>query len=207
MLHCFQCGADLPDNLAYCLHCGAALNDDTPTVVHPMPEPVPVEPQPRQGSGALKFILGSLIGAIAVVVLLVVGAFVLFSMRDDDHPANISVNNNANLSSPTPSKSPTPKKPTPTPTPSSANENTERVNVKTCTVVNPAGGSVNLRRNCDTRDCSMDASTLYTQLDPGDTVEATNRKPVTTGRFTWVAVKYHGETLWISSTRVDCDTP
>ncbi len=26
MIHCFKCGADLPDNMAYCLHCGSSLD-------------------------------------------------------------------------------------------------------------------------------------------------------------------------------------
>src|SRR5947208_1152904 len=118
MLHCFQCGADLTDNLAFCLHCGAPLEDDVPTVVHPTPEPVPpIEPRSSGGSGIGKIVLGSLIGAIAVIVLLVVGAFVLFSMRSGERPTNVPVNN-SDIGSPTPTRSPTPKKPTPTPSPS-----------------------------------------------------------------------------------------
>lgn len=33
MIHCFKCGADLPDNMLYCLNCGAELNTETPTVI------------------------------------------------------------------------------------------------------------------------------------------------------------------------------
>jgi len=207
MLHCFQCGADLPDNLAFCLHCGAQLEDDVPTVV--IPEPTPPEPRPSGGSGAAKFILGSMFGGIAVILLLGIGAFVLFSKRNDEHPAYTPVsnsNNNNNASSPTPPRSPTPKKPTPRPSPSVVNNNTEPpATAKICIVVNPAGGSVNLRRDCDTRDCSMDASTVYTQTEPGERLELMARTPVTSGDFTWVQVKYRGQTAWISSTRIDCD--
>jgi hypothetical protein len=215
MLHCFQCGADLPDNLAFCLHCGAKLDDEAPTVVRPGPDDIHdaetiAANVPPRSSGAAKFIVGSLLGAIAVILLLVIGAFVLFSMRNGEHPTNVpvNINNNNAVGSPTPARSPTPKKPTPTPSPSAINDNSEPPTAaKTCTVINPAGGSVNLRRNCDSRDCSMDASTLHTQADPGEDVELTARKPVTTGRFTWVQVKYRGETLWISSTRIDCELP
>jgi len=86
------------------------------------------------------------------------------------------------------------------------NNNTEPpATAKICIVVNPAGGSVNLRRDCDTRDCSMDASTVYTQIEPGERLGLTAHDPVTSGDFTWVQVKYHGQTVWISSTRIDCD--
>lgn len=191
----------MPDNLAYCLNCGTKLDDETPTVVHPTPAPF-IEPPPKQGSGALKFILGSLLGAVAVLLLLVIGGFVWFSMSDNPPPANLPVNN-SNIEAP---KTPTPRKPSPSPTVSATNENMEpKMMDRSCRITNPQGGSVNLRRNCDTRDCSMDASTLYTQGDPGETVIPTGRKPVTTGRFTWVEVKYGGEVLWISSTRMNCD--
>lgn len=80
-----------------------------------------------------------------------------------------------------------------------------RKDQRVCTIINPEGSSVNLRRDCDTRDCSEDASTIYTQGEPGDDLRTTGRPPVTTGRFTWVQVRYQGETLWVSSTRLDCE--
>ena len=211
MLHCFQCGADLPDNLVFCLHCGAKLEDDeTETVVIPEPvTPPPIDIAPKPRGGAAKFVLGSLLGAVLVILLLAVGAVMWVSLRPEPPltTANVPVNkSSAESPSPQPSSSPSPRKPSPSPTPSAVNDNTEPgTTAKTCTITNPAGGSVNIRRNCDTRDCAMDPATLYTQADPGDTVEATSRKPVTTGRFTWVPVKYHGEVVWISSTRIDCD--
>lgn len=113
------------------------------------------------------------------------------------------------MSTPTPSPTPTATPvPTPTrkPTPSPANANDEtEAAARSCEIINPTGGSVNLRRYCDTRDCSQDASTLYTQGDVGDLVQPTNHKPVTSGRFTWVQVKHDGETLWISSNRINCE--
>src|SRR5262245_6813078 len=101
MLHCFECGADLPDNIVYCLQCGKPLgNTDEETVVRPKPfdvwpvepkpvEPIPVEPEPapipaqRQGSNTATLILGVLLGAGLVLGLLIVGAFLLASNRDD----------------------------------------------------------------------------------------------------------------------------
>ena len=160
----------------------------------------------------MKFVLGSVLGAAAVLVLLVIGGFVLYSMRDQVNTANLPVNSNnnsnitniANLDSPT--KKPSPRKPSPSPTAAKLNENTgTKTTDRECKITNPTGGTVNLRRDCDTRDCSLDASTLYTQADPGDKVVPTGRATVTTGDFTWVQVRYHGETLWISSTRMACE--
>lgn len=228
MLHCFQCGADLPDNLVYCVHCGARLEDDDATTVVDPPivipidtRPTPIEPkpfpadarpipaEPKRGGGVLKFVIGGLLGAGAVIVLLVVVGFVVYYMSEQ---GQAGTNNGHNaVSTPTPTPTPTATAtpiPTPTrkPTPASANTNAGTVaDVKTCDVINPAGGTVNLRRYCDTRDCSVDASTLYTQVEQGDVVETTGRKPVTSGRFTWVQVKHDGETLWISSNRINCE--
>src|SRR5436189_6475675 len=41
MLHCFKCGADLPDNVIYCLQCGERLegDDDVDTFVRKKPSP------------------------------------------------------------------------------------------------------------------------------------------------------------------------
>ena len=226
MLHCFQCGADLPDNLVFCLQCGARLeiDDDTTVVdppivipIDPTPSPVvdplprPVDPRPgvsRQGSGVLKFILGGLIGAGVVIVFLVVLGIVIYTVQGEQGTGNASPNASpANSPAPTQSPSPSPtatKKPSPTPDPANGGTETTAV-TKVCDVVNPAGGTVNLRRYCDTRDCSQDSSTLYIQAEQGDVVERTSRKPVTSGRFTWVQVKYGGELLWISSNRINCD--
>lgn len=211
MLHCFQCGSDLPDNLAYCLNCGARLDDsDAKTVVDPpVVRPDGMKPdqiEPKTGGGVAKFLIGGLLGAGAVIVFLVALGFVAYYVIDPNQ-TNTTANNKqdtVNTPTPTPTETPTPTPRKPTPTPE--NDNTETAaDVKICDVVNPAGGTVNLRRYCDTRDCSQDPTTLYIQAEQGDIVELTNRKPVTTGRFTWVQVKYGGEILWISSTRINCD--
>lgn len=33
MIHCFKCGADMPDNMIYCLHCGVLLETEPETIV------------------------------------------------------------------------------------------------------------------------------------------------------------------------------
>ena len=210
MLHCFGCGRDLPDNLAYCLYCGAKLEDEEETVVNPKPAPQPMPPESRQSSGVGRFLLGSLLGGLLVLLFLIAGAFIFFSMRDGRETAMNSTPNNTNIPSapsPTPpARSPTPKKPSPSPTVSKVNDNAVPTNDhRQCIIINPEGASVNLRRDCDTRDCSEDASTIYTQGEPGDDLRTTGRSPVTTGRFTWVQVRYHGESLWISSNRLSCE--
>jgi hypothetical protein len=203
MLHCFNCGSDLPDNIVFCLHCGARLDDETATVVHTAPrtqedpqQPVLTPPKPRAGIG--KLIIGGLIGAGAVIGIFVVLGVVLYSIQSNDNQNGITTN--VKTPTPTATQTATPKLKTPTPTPADVSTDSE----EECDIVNPQGGDVNLRRDCDTKDCSLDPSTLYIQVAPGEIVVPTGKPRVTTGKFTWVQVKYKGETLWVSSTRLDC---
>ena len=90
--------------------------------------------------------------------------------------------------------------------PANSNANQPSAALKDCAVISPDGvGAINLRRYCDTRDCSQDVSTLYLQVDPGTKVQATSRESIVTGRYTWVQVKYAGELLWVSEARLDCE--
>src|SRR5947209_8754281 len=69
---------------------------------------------------------------------------------------------------------------------------------KECVIIQKADGSpVNLRRYCDLKDCSQDANTMAIQVEPGTNIELTGRKPIVSGRNTWVQVKYRGEILWM----------
>jgi hypothetical protein len=224
MLHCFQCGADLPDNLLYCLQCGKPLDvAEEETVVRPKPvelwpiDPKPVEPLPiiepvpapvqRQGSGTATLILGVVLGAGLVIGLLIVGVVLLTSGRDEKPKNTPPVNVQATPNSPTPTTTPT-HKPTPTPSAAQANSNVNAASaaLRDCAVITPDGeGTINLRRYCDTRDCSQDVSTLYLQVDPATKVQATARESIVTGRYTWVQIKYAGELLWVSEARLDCE--
>lgn len=203
MLHCFNCGSDLPDNLAFCLHCGARLDDETATVVHTARRTQADDKPPvittGSGTGLAKLVIGGLLGAGAVIAIFVVLGVVLYSMQ-----GNTDQSSSANDKTPTPTLTPTPtpkpKTPTPTPDESQADNTSE----EECDITNPQGGDVNLRRDCDTKDCSQDPSTLYIQVSPGEMVVPTGKPRVTTGKFTWVQVKYNGEILWVSSTRIDC---
>src|SRR4051794_21831239 len=140
MLHCFECGADLPDNIVYCLQCGKPLGAEEETVVRPKPfdpwlidpkpvEPIPViEPEPvlakRQGSGTATLILGVLLGAGLVIGMLIVGAFMFASNHTDQTKINLPVNiQMPTQNSSTPTTTPT-HKPTPTPTVAPSNSNT-----------------------------------------------------------------------------------
>ncbi|MBV9214659.1 MAG: hypothetical protein JO053_00665 [Acidobacteria bacterium] len=207
MLHCFNCGSDLPDDIVFCLQCGVRLDDETVTVVHRASKPEPIRPigsgspSARPGSGIGKLVVGGLLGAAAVVVLFAVLGVVLYSMMGPGNQ-NIAVNNKTLTQTPAPlTPTPAPKPKTPTPTPG---ENLLSDDDTDCEIVNPQGGDVNLRRDCDTKDCSQDPSTIYTKVEAGEYVTPTGKPRVTTGKFTWVQVKYKGETLWVSSTRLDC---
>jgi len=228
MLHCFNCGADLPDNIVYCLQCGNPLNvGEDETVVRPKPvfDPNPIDPQPvepipiiepapipvaRRGSGAPYLILGVVLGAGLVIGLLIVGAFMLAAMQSDRNvnPPQTNNKNAGPINTEIPTTTPT-HKPTATATSTPSNGNTNSVSVaalRDCAVISPDGEAlINLRRYCDTRDCSQDASTLYLQVEPGTSVQETSRDPILTGRYTWDQIKYNGEFLWVSDARLDCE--
>ncbi len=223
MLHCFECGADLPDNIVYCLQCGTPLDvPEDETVVRPKPifdpdiEPRPVVPIPvieptpvpvpvKRRSVAPYLILGVVLGAGLVIGLLIVGSFMLAAMQNDRN-GNIPANNKNIAAVNSPSATAT-HKPTATFTATPADSNTNSTAaLRDCAVISPDGeGVINLRRFCDTRDCSQDASTLYLQVDPGTEVQATSRDPIKTGHYTWVQIKYDGELLWVSNARLDCE--
>ena len=74
---------------------------------------------------------------------------------------------------------------------------------QTCFVVNPSGGLVNLRRDCDRKDCSLDASTLYTEIDNASPVIVLNTGNAYSKGYVWVPVSHNGEVLWISATRLN----
>lgn len=225
MLHCFECGKDLPDNVLYCLYCGAELNSDFETARRPKPfdgpvpepaivEPIPtvVEPIPtvvKQKSGIGKFILGGVVGAGLVIVALFIGAVALFYNRTSQSGRNVAAQTNRNIIVSTPTAlqpSPTVRKATATPTSTPVENDVHFITkLRGCEIINPEGGSVNLRRYCDSRDCSTDPDTLYIQVDPGTYVEATDHDPVVAGHYTWLQIRYDDETLWVSAARVDCE--
>ena len=216
MLHCFECGSDLPDNVIFCLNCGAKLPLDDKTIVIPVvgaptPAPVPTDDEPptqdREPSvpppvtpGIMPESPASMSGAvkaaIAVMALFIVGAvFYLFGRLSVDPPA-------------TPTSSPTPKPSRSNTPPVNATIDTNAaVDTKVlyeCVASNQGKGTVNLRRDCDTKNCEMDPATKYTQIPDGTRLSLLDLGDHKTGRMTWRPVLYRGERLWISSAKLSC---
>jgi hypothetical protein len=91
MLHCYNCGADMPDNMLYCTRCGQKLDSPeaqtqvlgeaaAPTAVvggqtRPMTQPIAV----KKSGGGLKAVLIVLVGLVVVGVIGVVAAAMLWS--------------------------------------------------------------------------------------------------------------------------------
>src|SRR5438445_5986702 len=87
MIHCYNCGADMPDNMLFCTACGKKLDVPemetqvlpeaaAPTVRYTT-QPVTQPMVQRKRGGALKAIVLSIIGVVLAGVIVVVAA-VLF---------------------------------------------------------------------------------------------------------------------------------
>jgi len=116
MIHCYNCGADMPDNMLYCTQCGRKLDvpemetrvlpeaaaptvrsASTPTT-RPLAQNAETAYQPvyqKKRGGALKSIVLAVIGVLLAGVIVVVAAvlFVMFSKR-----SSVTVNTNFNAS-------------------------------------------------------------------------------------------------------------
>jgi len=84
MLHCFQCAADLPDNMLYCLQCGSPL-DEQPTVIRKRPS------VRRVRGGVIAFA-----GIVCVSAFAVVFMFMIASYRQPEPPPSPAMNTAAN---------------------------------------------------------------------------------------------------------------
>jgi hypothetical protein len=73
-----------------------------------------------------------------------------------------------------------------------------------CFVSNATGGMVKLRRDCDTKNCEQDPSTMYTEVEDGTQLGLLNLNNYSSGRFTWRPVSYNGEVVWISAAKLFC---
>jgi eukaryotic-like serine/threonine-protein kinase len=74
---------------------------------------------------------------------------------------------------------------------------------QTCFVINPSGGLVNLRRDCDRKDCSRDPSTLYTEIENDSAVIVLKTGNAYSKGYVWIPILRNSEVVWISAARLN----
>lgn len=118
MLHCFSCGADLPDNLNFCLHCGERLKDEIPTLLKTIKEPEE-EPEEEEreeegeeqgerltGHNTDKDMLVMLILVIGTLISVGVSVYIVSSSGKQTPMVNTPVHTPPPIMSPVPAASP-----------------------------------------------------------------------------------------------------
>ena len=194
--------------MIYCLHCGVLL-DDLETVVRKKTakgaDSQPIISVPKPQSTAFVLLKGLTATAVfltsifAVIVALVIYGSWGSSSEERTPPKNTASNKVEN----TPTSSEPISKPSRSPeTKNTIDRNLEGDGTETAFAANPGGGRVNLRRDCDSKDCSTDPTTLYTEVEPGTPLVMRNQIAKSRG-YMWQSVRYQGKVLWISSTKLN----
>jgi len=111
MLHCYNCGNDLPDNLIYCTRCGHRIDTpETPTQV--MAEPVAVTTPLPQGvnttpvittkkkGGGLKVVVIALVSLFVLGAVVVVAGIMFWSFSKRQNAVTVNTNFNASVNRP-----------------------------------------------------------------------------------------------------------
>ncbi len=73
-----------------------------------------------------------------------------------------------------------------------------------CVVSSNSGGNVNLRKDCDTKDCALDPTTIFIEVPSGTTTHLRTGKKAYSKGFTWLPVRYDSQDLWVSSATAKC---
>lgn len=80
--------------------------------------------------------------------------------------------------------------------------NNERRNV--CTLSNN-GNTVYLRQNCDTRDCTNDKSTIYSQAADNQEMFVANAPVIDSGiGFSWIPLEFDNSVVYAASSKLVC---
>jgi hypothetical protein len=78
------------------------------------------------------------------------------------------------------------------------------VGVRRCFLSNN-GNTVYLRRNCDTRDCTNDESTIYSEAADGQEMYVANVPVIDSGiGFSWIPLEFDGSVSYAASLKLDC---
>ena len=151
---------------------------------------------------------------VALAVGLTIGALIFQrSSTSSEVPPPVEPDRNtlgANATTPTPGSS----APTPTPTarqatsPASTADQSTPVEEQQCVLYNDKSEKtvVNVRVDCDTRNCEMDASTIAGEYPDNTPIRVVRGSNVQTARYTWVKVVIAGtgRTVWVASSKIKC---
>lgn len=172
--------------------------------------PAVAEPTPRRRS---PWAIGALV-LIALAVGLAIGGFIFqrSSSTSSSSPSVASAQDPVvtQTTSPTPVPATTTSTPIPpeTTTPSPNNGQSTTVQEPECVLYNDKSDKtvVNVRENCDTRNCESDASTIAGEYPDNTQVRVFNGSNVQGSRFTWVkiAITSSGRIVWVASSKLKC---
>lgn len=235
MKQCPRCNRNYADEaLSYCLEDGAKLVNNyepaatlispyppapfvaptvayqKPPVTNPMYTPLPAvsaqvqAPRPRS-----PWLIGALV-LVALGVGLTIGG-VIFQRSSASSTVSTSVEPERDRVA-TSASTPTPATSTPTPaaaaaTPSTVEQSTQ-VQEPECVLYNDKSDKavVNVRENCETRNCELDESTKTGEYPDNTAIRVIKGSNVQTAHFTWVKViiSGSGRIVWVAASKIKC---
>lgn len=226
-MHCPKCSTYLTDDLAFCTNCGFPIQQEVDTILRPsfpatkvktveftMPPGAAYDersapPTSRSGTKTAMIAILATLAAIAIGAALFFAGMNVNSINDQKEIVSIS---------PTPSTSDENSnkaaivKPKTIPsvnrkssqTPLTTNSNSPAISSSSCIIKN-AGESVNLRRDCDKKDCTTDATTIRMTVIDGTNITRRSADSQASKGFRWVAIRYNNEDLWVSDNKISCE--
>lgn len=166
-------------------------------------------PPPRRRS---PWAVGALV-LVALAVGLTIGGIIFQRSNSTaaDPPTEASVNPAATSSTKSTHlpATPTPSQPAAhTMTPPSNAQDPTAAQEQECVLYNDRNDKsvINVRMNCDTRDCDTDASTIVDEYPDNTPIRVIKGASVPGTRFRWVKViiTSSGQTVWVASTKIKC---
>jgi hypothetical protein len=155
-------------------------------------------------SGGGKTILLVLTGVVvAIFGAAGIASLFYFLGRQATNTNSNNQNTQANINSNLVNQSPTPANITPTPKKTPAVQTENVAGNEVCSVT----AQTQLHRDCDTKDCDSDATTVADAAATGSKVTRLGFYKKGARSFKWEKVSAGGKELWISSTKIDCGAP
>ncbi len=187
---------------------------DDLTILSP-PPPTYETPKPRK-SKINFFLLAALFIALGVIVggglVLLLGGF----SRDQVAVSNKSLNNKTNLETPEPrvaeEKTPEDEDNSEDDVSDNFEEDTDELTAtptpepKVCFLSDGGngGGEVNVRRDCDTLDCTLNPATIARTYSNKTSITKLG-KSVRSGDYNWEKVNINGGTFWVADSKIRCE--
>lgn len=228
-MFCIQCGQQLPEYSVACFKCGYQIIQQVQPIPQNQPQSemykalIELEARKAQNQQAQKpqsppVIVKQTSGvgvAFFTVLLLVVfriGGFIVYQKLKPKPLFGLSVDKDGinveyNPSIPSASQANSGRQPTN----QSFQSNRQSQNVQPVTVCQIVSQTkhVNLRENCDVRDCDTDGSTATYEIDTGDSVTLTGRYVPSSKFGKWVEVNSETDegtkTFFVAESKLNCN--